>query len=214
MILHHFSKPNEVHMGKPKLNFNSPVLVPAPKGGAGFTLTEALVIIALLLVVIVMGSGIFIDNNIFYENQTGKIALINATRLAADLISEYGREAVAFESAYTYSGVDYTTSASTVIFRLPGRNASGDIIAGIYDVAIVAADPADPSRLELIVDADPGSVRPERRLLMTDRLTTLAFAYDNVDVTVAGQMSFEITATAGGRHPATETVSGQVTLRN
>ncbi len=184
------------------------------KPSLGFTLAEVLVVIALLLVTVVLGLGIFFDNNLFYENQTGKIAVINATREVADRLAEYGREAKAFESSYVYSGTTYSTGSATVIFRLPGRSASGDILAGIYDHVIVSTDSADAAHLLLIVDPDPSSARPQREHLLTDRLTSLAFTYDNADVTQAHNLSFEITATSAGRHPATETVDGQVTLRN
>lgn len=180
----------------------------------GFTLAEVLVIVGLLVIVIVLGLGIFLSNNRFYENQTGKIALVNVLREAADRIAEYGREAAAFESSYAYGSTIYNTGAQTVIFRLPARNASDDIIAGIYDYAIITASSTVPNRLELLVDADPGSARPERNLLLTDSLTSVVFTYDNVDVLQAGTVTFEITATAGGRYPATEKIYGQTTLRN
>lgn len=183
-------------------------------GFKGFTLAEILVIIALLLIIMVLGLGIFVSNNRFYENQTGKIALVNAFREAADRLAEYGREAINFETTYIYGGTTYTSGPATVIFRLPGKDVSGNILSGVYDYAIVTMGQADPARLELIVDADPASARPERNLLLTGRLTNLAFTYDNVSIASAGRLTFEISGTAWGRNPATEKIYGQVTLRN
>lgn len=213
-IQHHFST------WKMKLEKHNQFLVHAQtfrfvsKSGAGFTLPETLVVIALLLVVMVVGLEIFVNNNRFYEGQTGQIELTSNSREAADRIAEYGREAVAFEPSYTYDSVLYTTAETTVIFRLPGRDASGDILTGIYDYAIVTVDPNNSSRLLLIVDPDATSARPEREHLLSERLTALEFTYDNVSIASAGSVSFEISFAVSGRVPSAETIYGQVTLRN
>ncbi|MDZ4243601.1 MAG: prepilin-type N-terminal cleavage/methylation domain-containing protein [Candidatus Doudnabacteria bacterium] len=185
------------------------------KSGAGFTLAEILVVIALLVILITIGVQIFLYNNRFYENQAGEIFSITATRETADRINEYARAAVALENTHLYGSTTYATDAQTVIFRIPGIDAAGQTISGVYDYAIMGPNPSDTKRLELIVDSpDPASVREPRLLLLTDKLTSIAFTYDNADPALVRKVDYEIIVTHTGRTPASEQIFGSATLRN
>ena len=180
----------------------------------GFTLVEVLVVTALVVVLVLIGTGVFLANNLFYENQTGKVSAVNATREAADRIAQFGRGAESLVSTYTYASITYNTGTGTVIFKLPSLDASDQIISGTYDYAMVTLDPVSPSKLWLIVDANPTSSRPERTLLLTDKLTSINFTYNNPDLTIANSVTYNLVVTSAGRNPATEQVYGRVTLRN
>jgi len=184
------------------------------KSGAGFTLAEILVVIALLVILITVGTQIFIYNNRFYENQAGEIFSVTATREAADRINEYARAAVGLEANYLYGSTSYVTDAQTAIFRIPGLDAAGQTISGVYDYAIMGPNPTDPKRLELIVDPDPASVREQRLLLLTDKLTNITFTYDNADLGLVRRVDYEINVMDTGRTPASEQIFGSATLRN
>ena len=181
----------------------------------GFTLAEILVVITLLVILITVGVQIFIYNNRFYENQAGEIFSITATREAADRINEYARAAVALESTYLYGSTIYATDAQTAIFKIPGIDTAGQTIGGVYDYAIMGPSPSDPNRLELIVDSpDAESVRAPRLLLLTDKLTSIIFTYDNADPALIRKVDYEIVVTDTGRTPASEQIFGSATLRN
>lgn len=182
--------------------------------GGGFTLSEILVVIALLTVLIAVGVRIFFSNNLFYENQTGKIDSIRAAREAADRLGEYGRLAAAIESSYTYNSVNYSSGVSTVIFRVPSLDSNGAIIAGVYDFAIITASTTPAGSLELLVDASPGSSRPSRTLLLSNKVSSVAFTYDDPTPALAKNITYDLTITQTGRFPALERVRGSVTLRN
>lgn len=180
----------------------------------GFTLAEVLVVIFLFVILIMTVVGIFLYNNRFYENQSGEIASIHAAREASDRVNEFARQALFIESSYTYNSVNYNTGPGTVIFRLPALEADDDIIVGVYDYAVIGASSTVPNLLELISAPHPSSARPARYLLLSDKLTALTFTYDNANLALAKNISYDITVTETGRHPAEERVRGSATLRN
>lgn len=180
----------------------------------GFTLAEILIVCGLFAILITIGAGIFLSHNRFYENQAGEISSINSTREAADRINEYARAAIILVSSYTYNSVLYTSGSQIVIFGLPAIDSANNIIEGSFDYVIIGANPVHPNRMELIVDPNPSSARIARNLLLTDRLTSLTFTYDNQDFSQVRKISYEFRVTDIGRSPGTERVFGSSTLRN
>ncbi|MDP3741452.1 MAG: hypothetical protein Q8R08_03975 [bacterium] len=180
----------------------------------GFTLAEILVVTFLFVLLIMIGVGIFLYNNRFYENQSGEIASIQASREATDRINEFARLALAFAPNHVYNSISYTTGSTTVVFRLPAIEADDDIIAGVYDYVIIAASSTAPNLLELISSPHPSSSRLGRYLLLTDKLTSITFTYDDANLPLAKNVFYDLTITETGRHPAKERVRGSATLRN
>ena len=180
----------------------------------GFTLAEVAVVVLLMVLIISAGAGVLIYNNRFYETQSGEIFSVNATREAADRLNEYGRQAVAVVSSYTYSSTSYITGGQTVIFQISSLDIDDAVIPGSYDYVIIGANPNTPSRLELIVDPALGSSRPARNLLLSGKLTTVNFVYDNSDFALTRRVDYTILVTDVGRSPGQEQISGSVTLRN
>lgn len=180
----------------------------------GFTLVEVIVVTGLVAILVVVGGGIYLANSRFYETQSGEILAIHNTREVGDRLSDYGRGAVAILSSYTYNSVVYNTGADTVIFQVPSQNQSGGIISGSFDYVIVGTDPANASRLLLIVDPAAGSKRLPRTRELTNQLASLGFTYDNADLSQAKNMTYQITVTQSGRSPGSEQIFGGVTLRN
>jgi prepilin-type N-terminal cleavage/methylation domain-containing protein len=180
----------------------------------GLTLIEVLVVTGLTAILVTLGASIFLSNNLFYEFQGGKIEINNSAREAADKIDEFGREAIAVEASHTYLSTTHTTDADTMVFRLPALDAQNDIIEDIFDYVVVTASSTVPERLELYVDADPLSARPERELLLSDNLADFNIVYDDPDPALARVITFDLTLTGTGRNPASDTVYGRVTLRN
>ena len=180
----------------------------------GFTLIEIIVVIAISIVLILVGSAVFIGNSKFYQNQKGEIAAVNATRAAGDRLSEFARAATDMLASRQFGAATYTTSATMVVLRVPSIDASGNLIAGAYDYAAFGRDPNNASRLLLVVDGAAGSVRGDRTLEVTDKLSAISLTYDNADPTAAKQVTYTITVTDTGRYAATEQVTGRATLRN
>ena len=180
----------------------------------GFTLAEVLVVTFLFVILIMIGAGIFLYNNRFYENQSGEVFSISATREAGDKINEFTRQAVAIESAYTYNSINYSTGAQIVVLKLPALEADNDIIAGVYDYVIIGASSTAPSLLELITAPHSASARPGRYLLLSNKLAALNFTYDNTNLALAKSIIYDITVKETGRSPAQERVRGSATLRN
>lgn len=180
----------------------------------GFTLAEVLVVIGLIGILSVFAVGIFFSNNQFYLTQSGEINSIISTRLVSDRINEYGRAATAVIGSHVFGPTTYTTGLETVIFRIPAINGSGGIISGTDDYVVVSKDLSNSSRLILVLEPNAASVRKSRDILLTDKLNSVSFTYDDADPTLAKNVNYEIRVTEGGRYPAGERVTGGVTLRN
>lgn len=180
----------------------------------GFTLIEIVVVIAIIGLLSSFVASIFIYNNRFYNRESGKISAISETRSIADKIEEYGRGASAFLPTYTYNSVVYTAGSALAVLRLPAMNASGDLVPGVSDHVVVGRDPSNATRLLLILDAGTGSVRKDRILEVSKKLTLVNFSYDHADFAQTKNMTFQVQITYPGKYPAVETVTGGVTLRN
>ena len=180
----------------------------------GFTLTELIVVIALLTILVSAIAQIFLSNSRLYETQSGEILSISATRAAADMIADFGRSAVALVDSYTYSGQTYNLGPSAVIFKIPSIDASKNIINGSYDYGIVGAYPANSNRLVAVMAPAAGSSRLARLLEITDHLTAVNFSYDNADSTKIKYVTYDLTVTETGRSPGSEHIYGSVNLRN
>jgi len=179
----------------------------------GFTLIEVIVVVGLIGLIALFILGILLANNRFYNNQTGEITAISGTRQIADRIAEYGRAAVSVEAAYTYNSMNYTSGASTIIFKIPSIDSASQIIAGTYDYVIITPDIVDPARLMLFLDPHITSARNPRNAELTRNLAVAAFTY-NPDIATADTAAYNIQINVGGTNPAAETITGQVTFRN
>lgn len=180
----------------------------------GFTLSEVVVVTALLGVLMLFAVGIFIANNRLFNTQSGENLAIAESRAASDSLATYGRGATAVLASYIYNSVPYTSDTDTVIFRIPAIDSGGQIISATYDYTIITRDPNNASRLLLIVDPNVASARKARNLQLTDHLITSSFTYDSGDFSAVKNIAYEIRITYTGRNSATEQVYGAVTLRN
>ncbi len=177
-------------------------------------MAEVLVVTFLLAILVTLGVGIFLSNNKFYENESGKVLNNNATREAADRINEYTRAATKFAASRVYDGVNYATGATVLVLEIPAINSQGQIISGIFDYVIVAQDPNAANRLILIVDPHPSSLRLPRFHELTPALTSLSFTYDNSDLSLARKVDYTIKVRQTGRYPASDQIAGSASLRN
>ncbi len=180
----------------------------------GFTLAEVLVVTGLMSILISLGVGIFLANNKFYQNQTGKVLNVNVTREAADRINEYTRLGITFATSHIYNLVTYTTGPETLILQIPSVESDGDIISGVFDYVIITKDLGAANRLLLIVDSHPSSSRLARFYEITSALTSLSFTYDNADLSLARKVAYQIDVLQAGRYPASEQINGSASLRN
>ena len=159
--------------------------------------------------------GVLISNNRFYSSQSGEIKSINSTREAGDKINEFARSANSFVVSHIYSSVTYTTGSALVVFQIPSIDSSGGIVASTYDYAIIGQDPNDSSRLLMVMDADAASDRKDRLVELSDKLSSISFIYDNIDLSLAKNIIYDITVTEDlGANPASEHVTSSATIRN
>jgi prepilin-type N-terminal cleavage/methylation domain-containing protein len=181
---------------------------------SGFTLSEILVVTALMAILVVLGVGIFLSSNQFYQTQSGGVRFNNEAREAADQLVLYVRTAIAFVPSHVYNSVTYTTGANLIVLQLPSLDSSNQIIPNTYDYAIIGQDPNNSARLILTVAPDPASNRHGRFLELSNKLNSINLSYDNSDFNLAHAVDYQFSLADSGRFPASEQISGSVTLRN
>lgn len=182
--------------------------------GSGFTLAEIVVVIALMVILMIVGTGIYLSSGRFFRSSSGEILSVNATRNAADHVAEFARAATGAVASHTYNSVVYTAGSTIMIFKVPSVDSSRNIIGGSYDYVVFGRDPGNQSRLILITDAAPGSARPKRLLQITDKLGNISVTWDNSDWALVKNVSYVITVTQTGPNAGSGQVTGSVTFRN
>lgn len=184
------------------------------RGARGFTIAELVVVVSLFAILVLFVFGTLIANNRFFKTQSGEIRAINSAREVADRINESARSAAAIASAHTYLTVQYATGGTLVVFQIPAIDSAGEIIASVYDYVIIGRDPNNSSRLIMIVSADAASVRKERVLEFSDKLSAIQLTYDDPDLMLAKNVIYDITFTEEAANPAVERITGSATIRN
>ena len=123
-------------------------------------------------------------------------------------LGETGGAAVVVSPAKTIGGTPYASTSSTVIFKLPGLDASGDIINGVYDYVVFYRD-ADALFME--TDADALSQRKDIKQKVAGEVDNIIFKYDTASPANASLINGYLYLKSG---TAEDEVSVSVYLRN
>ena len=177
-----------------------------------FTLIEVLITAALFAV---LSAGIAQLYVVFGRMVSFQSLSIGASLSASSIIDAArtaGLEADRIAASHVFSGVNYTTGTTTVVFELPAVDASGSPIPSTYDyVGIYASSTAAYS----IVDAAPGSARLSGQKQLTDSLVALTFTYNQADLSLATSTTIDATTTASVAEQTTYThLRANIYLRN
>lgn len=151
----------------------------------GFTLIELMVSMAVMSVLLLIVAQIFIADYDIVEKQVAITDTDTGTILATRAISSMARGAIGVVAAQTINGTPYTSSASTLVLKLPTVNSTGDVIGNTYDYVAFARDGSSPTKIFVDVQAASGSVRLSLRRLITAYNSQLVFRYNAADITKA-----------------------------
>lgn len=140
-----------------------------------FTLIEVVITIGLFIIVMLGMSELYIVYGRAIVSQKAAISVALDGNSIMDAVSSAARQADHVVATHTFSGVAYTSGATTALFELPAYDASGAIIANTFDYIGISASGASVYR---IIDAAAGSVRVSGRKQIANVLEDLNFTYD------------------------------------
>jgi len=175
---------------------------------SGFTLIEAMIVVALTGVMLVVLTQFFLGGNQVYKSQNAELDVNMSTRSGLDDVDAYVRQANQLLDSH-----DVHTAGSTVlILELTSVNASSQLVLGAVDRVAYYYSGSDLYRQ---IYANAASVRQSSiRRIATD-ITSLAFTYDNATYSAVTSVETAMTSSrAGSKDIRTITVTSKSRLRN
>lgn len=142
---------------------------------SAFTLIEVLITIALSVILILAIEKLYVVYGRVIISQKSSIEVALGGNNIMDAVRDAGSQARQIVATHAFSGLNYNSSTTTVLFELPSVDASGAIIAGAYDYIGIHASSTVAYRL---IDAAPGSSRLSGEKRLTNVLGALSFVYD------------------------------------
>lgn len=177
-----------------------------------FTLIEAVITVALSVVLVLAIAQLYIVYGRAIEFQQSSIAITLGGSSIMDAARSAGLQARHVVASHTFSGIEHASGTTTAIFELPAVDASGAIIADTYDYVGIATSSTNAYQL---VDAAAGSVRVSGQKKLTGNLNAISFTYDNQDFSLVKSITIDATTTAVVRGQAAQThLREHVYLRN
>lgn len=150
------------------------------RSNLGLTLIELVIAIGLFSLLSITLTAIFNQAWRSYYYQQAKTHLQGKAEQAINKIVDTSRETLTVVSTYTASDENtYTTSDQELVLELAAIDENNQIIADQYDYFIFLRDPTNNKNLLLLVYPDEASARPEEDKVLTDRLASLAFSFQN-----------------------------------
>ena len=163
------------------------------------TLMEALISLGIMAIILVMVDQTFLVNQDVLAKQLAKIDADTGAVLALKRFSDASKGAIAVMSSRTINGTVYTSSASTLVLKLPSIDSSGNIIGSTYDYVAVYRDGTETTKIFTDTQIGTGSVRANGKKLVTQYNTTFTFSYNSFDITQATRVSLFLINTQTAR---------------
>lgn len=182
----------------------------------GTTLVELLVSLAVLVVVGFLVAMMYFTTEKVRQNEaTGSFVQLEnifGQQRLRDALSD----ASSIATQVTIDGTTYTTSAQTLVFKVPSINAAGDIIVNTWDTSVITLTGTPPTALLVILVApDPASSRASMTSILATSVDDLRIRYESVSGTSSTKVSVTLrtlkTSNGTTRRFTTDAVT---TLRN
>lgn len=121
---------------------------------------------------------------------------------------------------YPESSPTYTTSATTLVLKVPAFDSNGNLLENTFDYMIITADLSNLKILRKMVFPAPASVRGQVNQVLSTNLSSISFSYldlagNLVSPTSASKIDFTINvATPIGVYTQQDSAKSTVSLRN
>ena len=154
-----------------------------------FTLIELVIVVtftALFMIVLSRFFGNYLKSFNFMK------ATVEVTWSGGRVMTETSRairQADMVVASKVISGTTYTSGSGSLVLELPSIDVSGNILTGKYDYIVFYKS---GSNIYERTSADAGSVRASGQEQLSKTAQSLAFSYDNTDLSQAKKIDVEV----------------------
>lgn len=147
----------------------------------GFSLAEAIVVIAVSGMLISVMLGVVISANSVIRIESAREEILTANRNALTRMVHEFQDATSVRNSQTINGTLYTTSRTVAVLSLPSLDANHAPVAGSYDYVAFLRDPSDQTKLIRVMETAPGSFRSSGISVLALFVSNLRFEYNEPD---------------------------------
>lgn len=185
----------------------------------GLTLVEVLVTTGIAVVAGILLVAIIVNSAGIYHKESSKLTEGLNINDALSKIRSTIKESSAVATSFTGDSVVYTSSATQLILKIASIDASGNIIASVFDYYVFFLD---NNTLKLKTFPDPSSSRKAQDQIFSTSVNSLLFQYLNlsnpsaeVPPQTAGKVRITITLRQkSGADVEIKTATSEAILRN
>ena len=187
----------------------------------GFTLLEVLIAMLVSSIAGVLLIQAFVqNNNVFYQQSARVTEGLNLNNTSSQVTQDIKSASGVAANYPLTTPYQYTTSASTLILKIPSIDSVGNIIDQTFDYIVFATDSAKPNYLRRKVFVTSPSTRGTSDRVLINNLSKIVFYYYDINGNttsppLAAKINFTINDLSQvGLKLQTSSSSGEVILRN
>lgn len=154
----------------------------------GFTLTEVLIVLAIIGFLVVIFIDFFLQYNRSFSFLSATVDTAESAGMVMNKISEAVRQASRVVGSRSFSGTVYASDADTLVLELPAMDSSG-AIAGEFDYMVFYLE---GGKIFWRTEADPASQRATGVKQLSDTVQSFNLVYDQADVSLATKVDVDV----------------------
>ncbi|MDP4001196.1 MAG: prepilin-type N-terminal cleavage/methylation domain-containing protein [bacterium] len=174
----------------------------------GFTLVELVIVIAMVAVLSLVITGLFIGQNRLYKTQTTELKVNGGARASLDDIDSSVRGANRAAASYT----SYIASSQVLILEIQSIDIKDHLIPATYDYVVYYLYNGSLMRQ---IYPNVFSVRAGGIKKLAENVTGLVFTLDNIDYNLVTEVTTDLTIQEdAGTQNKSITISSKSRMRN
>jgi len=148
------------------------------KKNSGFTLLEIVIALAIFVIIALVIASAFVSHYRLFNFSSVQSDLKSQSISILDRISRVANESSAIAASHDFGSLTLTSTSTTIVFQLPAKDASGNIILSTYDY--IAFNKSTTSTiLYEYVDAAAGSIRKTAGKTLSTIVANVIFRYNS-----------------------------------
>lgn len=155
----------------------------------GFTLIEILISTFVIGLIAIVLFNIYTGYYTVFAIQQARLEVNGSAREVVEEFRKTALQANRVLLSRSFSGVTYTSGATTTVFELPAVSSTGSMLSGIYDYVVFYATSTEVYK---VVEGGAGSVRASSTRHLSSTLSSLVITYNNSNVTLATSTDIDI----------------------
>jgi len=148
------------------------------KKKSGFTLLETVIALSIFVIIALVVTSAFISHYRLYNFSAVQNDLKSQSFTVLDRISRVANESSTIAASHAFGSLALTSTSTTIIFQLPAKDISDNIIGGVYDYIAFKKSPTSTILYEYI-DGGAGSIRKTSGKTLSLFVSNVIFRYNS-----------------------------------